>query len=390
MPTKHSISGLLVNSGRRHETDGDAGMSGLLAIERRRREKLEEDESLEECADEQDNLDRNIAMGPGKFANDGNMHYAAIIDAFGPKYHDPRLTDEAKEQMAETIVDELLSENRSFVVKKKGDWVPVEKEKEKALKKVNLALRTWKDRKDTQSALKRGVIILDNDPAASVSVASEDVSSAASTVEARSPDSFATNELDASPVAAPVFHHALLLGGGAIPGPAGSTPTKRVSMFPLSSTKQALFHDDDDESLAVIPEDPLFHTDDILSPLEMQLLYLGEESMYCLQKPEFDFAFIYFYATEELKVHLRQLDSDACEATKIAALLSPDWQVRNRFETARTTVRQWLLQGNRREIMAAVMAEIRISLRMGRELCQFPPLDLLALETEQDVEDGSR
>jgi hypothetical protein len=58
------------------------------------------------------------------------------------------------------------------------------------------------------------------------------------------------------------------------------------------------------------PQDDVFQSDDILNEVEMELIWLGEESMYCLVCPEFQFDFIYEYASPTLKVELRKLSRD--------------------------------------------------------------------------------
>ncbi len=42
----------------------------------------------------------------------------------------------------------------------------------------------------------------------------------------------------------------------------------------------------------------------------MELIWLGEESMYCLVCPEFQFDFLYEYTSPTLKVELRKLSRD--------------------------------------------------------------------------------
>jgi hypothetical protein len=53
--------------------------------------------------------------------------------------------------------------------------------------------------------------------------------------------------------------------------------------------------------------DDVFQPDNKLNEVELELIWLGEESMYCLVCPDFQFDFIYEYASPALKAELRKL-----------------------------------------------------------------------------------
>jgi hypothetical protein len=55
-----------------------------------------------------------------------------------------------------------------------------------------------------------------------------------------------------------------------------------------------------------MPQDEVFQSDNLLNEVELELIWLGEESVHCLSCPEFQFDFIYEYASPTLKVELRK------------------------------------------------------------------------------------
>ncbi|GKY92186.1 hypothetical protein MPSEU_000189900 [Mayamaea pseudoterrestris] len=122
------------------------------------------------------------------------------------------------------------------------------------------------------------------------------------------------------------------------------------------------------------PHDPIFETDCILNPLEMQLLWLGEESMFSMGEAEFQFDFIYAYATKALRVEIRKLNLDSSESAKICQIIRSDWQVRRRFKDGRVQIRKMLNQGYRRQATGSAIAQIRVSRRLGKKLTEFPPM----------------
>lgn len=126
-------------------------------------------------------------------------------------------------------------------------------------------------------------------------------------------------------------------------------------------------------TISYIPEDPCFYTHKILGAIEMQLLWLGEESMYCLGQSEFHFPFIYFYATEELRRAIRQIDLSLSEAEKITHLVDmKGWLVRESFERGRLDIRRMLSQGHRRRMMQATIARFRVALALNLTMTVYP------------------
>jgi hypothetical protein len=94
-----------------------------------------------------------------------------------------------------------------------------------------------------------------------------------------------------------LFTHALLLGDGSTGNENGveATPDEPV---------------DAPQEMHQTPQDKVFQSDIILNEVELELIWLGEESMYCLSCREFQFDFIYEYASAALKVELRKLSRD--------------------------------------------------------------------------------
>jgi hypothetical protein len=84
-----------------------------------------------------------------------------------------------------------------------------------------------------------------------------------------------------------VFTHALLLGDG------------------LTENGDNTLQD-----MQQTPPDEVSQSDNVLNEVELELNWLGEESMYCLSCPEFQFDFIHEYASPALKVELRKLYQD--------------------------------------------------------------------------------
>jgi hypothetical protein len=89
------------------------------------------------------------------------------------------------------------------------------------------------------------------------------------------------------------------------------------------------------------PQDEVFQSDDILNEVEMELIWLGEENMYCLVCPEFQFDFIYEHASPTLKVELRKLSrDDQSEMGKLKQIVRmDDWRVSRHFDFTRKDIR---------------------------------------------------
>jgi hypothetical protein len=125
------------------------------------------------------------------------------------------------------------------------------------------------------------------------------------------------------------------------------------------------------------PSDEFFQSDNVLNEVELELNWLGEESMYCLSRPEFQFDFIYEYASPALKVELRKLSrDDQGETDKLKQIVRmSDWLVSQRFDFVRDYIRKVLCRGFRRERMRTVIAELRL-LRRQQSKRHFPAMIL--------------
>jgi hypothetical protein len=129
------------------------------------------------------------------------------------------------------------------------------------------------------------------------------------------------------------------------------------------------------------PHDP---EEFILNPVEIELAWLGEESMHCLNTNDFQWDFIYEYASPALKVKLRGLRDDD-DSKKMAGLVRHwDPLVTGRFEVVREHIWGLLRSGFRRLQMKRIIAELRLLKRNvqngGKR--SFPPLDLKAVASQ--------
>jgi hypothetical protein len=84
--------------------------------------------------------------------------------------------------------------------------------------------------------------------------------------------------------------------------------------------------------------------------------------MYCLSCPEFQFDFIYEYASPALKLELRKLSrDDQHETEKLKQIVRmEDWTVSRRFDFVRNYSRMMLGRGFRRQRMRIAIAELRL------------------------------
>jgi hypothetical protein len=89
------------------------------------------------------------------------------------------------------------------------------------------------------------------------------------------------------------------------------------------------------------PRDEVFQPDDILNEVEMELIWLGEASMYCLVCLEFQFDFLYEYASPTLEMKLRKLSrDDQSETGKLKKIVRmEDWRVSRHFDFTRKDIR---------------------------------------------------
>jgi hypothetical protein len=161
-----------------------------------------------------------------------------------------------------------------------------------------------------------------------------------------------------------LFTHALLLGDGSTGNINPASPEKPANA-PASD-------------MPLAPPDEFFRSDNVLNEVELELNWLGEESMYCLSCPEFQFDFIYEYASPALKVELRKLSrDDQSEMNKLQQIVRmEDWLVSLRFIFVRNYIRKKLGRGFRRQRMRAVIAELRLMRRQQSKRRQFPAMIL--------------
>jgi hypothetical protein len=168
-------------------------------------------------------------------------------------------------------------------------------------------------------------------------------------------------------VTAELLQQRHLLGDGSTGNGVQTTPTKVANAPP--DTQQT-------------PQDEVLQSDNVLNEVELELNWLGEESMYCLSRPEFQFDFVYEYASPALKVELRKLSQDdQNEMDKLKQIVRmSDWLVSQRFEFVRKYIRKVLRRGFRRERMRIVIAELRL-LRRQQSKRHFPAMILDRDET---------
>jgi hypothetical protein len=158
-----------------------------------------------------------------------------------------------------------------------------------------------------------------------------------------------------------VFTHALLLGDGPAENRVQSTPDKLTNSQP---------------DMQQTPPDAVFQSDNVLNEVELEVSWLGEESMYCLSCTEFQFDFIYEYASLALKVELRKLSrDDESETEKLKEIVRmEDWLVARRFDFVRDYIRTVLGQGFRRQRMGTVIAELRLLRHQQGARRRFPAM----------------
>jgi hypothetical protein len=70
------------------------------------------------------------------------------------------------------------------------------------------------------------------------------------------------------------FTHALLLGGVSTENGVQATPVKPANA---------------PQDMQQTPQDEVFQSDNVLNTVKLESIWLGEESMYCLLCPEFQF-----------------------------------------------------------------------------------------------------
>jgi hypothetical protein len=119
---------------------------------------------------------------------------------------------------------------------------------------------------------------------------------------------------------------ALLLGYGSTGNVVQATPTETANAPP---------------DMQETHPDGVFQSDKLLNEIELEVIWLGEESMYCLVCSEFQFDFIYEYASPTLKVELRKLSrDDQSETEKLKQIVRMEsWRVSRHFEFTRKDIR---------------------------------------------------
>jgi hypothetical protein len=155
----------------------------------------------------------------------------------------------------------------------------------------------------------------------------------------------------------PVLQHALMFGGNGgeqdISGDAEPSPV---------GASRILVHE------AVAGERPAirgaaasFLKDTVLNLLEMEVLWLCVESVYCASDcnaSAVDWEFVWFHASPSLQVELRKISDTASDEERLSALIRMnDWLVKRRFEFVRENCLVALIQGFRRPSMALTIAE---------------------------------
>jgi len=130
--------------------------------------------------------------------------------------------------------------------------------------------------------------------------------------------------------------------------------------------------------------DPLFAKDPVLNSIEMELLWLGVESMYCDPDPDcrcFKWGFIWDNSTENLRMQLRQLsdaplseDMKTDESIRLQKIVRMDDDlVRDRFQFLRYEVMLRLRRGYRRKAIALTIAQAAVGNRQkGRQIYRSP------------------
>jgi hypothetical protein len=132
--------------------------------------------------------------------------------------------------------------------------------------------------------------------------------------------------------------------------------------------------DSDIEKRLAPSDDPLFCNDPLLTIQEMEVLWLGTESIYCDPDPKastFQWDFVWKHASPALRMELRKLpDADgadpvAGEQERLRALVRMDeWLVCRRFKMLRDQILISLIQGYRRRDMALTIAECLLTQRV--------------------------
>ncbi|KAL7575816.1 hypothetical protein ACA910_003140 [Epithemia clementina (nom. ined.)] len=174
---------------------------------------------------------------------------------------------------------------------------------------------------------------------------------------------------------------------------AGAKPSLSHTLFvnknndnePISHGPSNMHVDD------AVLQDPFFQSDLYLSAMEMELLWLGEESMFAMDKDEFQFDFIYDNGSAALRVELRKLDRYSSEESKINAIIRcKDRLVRLRFEQLRQSLRMALDSGYRRPSIRNEIARLRVENKINNPPTSSIPDIVIMNEKDQALSDNNK
>ena len=134
-----------------------------------------------------------------------------------------------------------------------------------------------------------------------------------------------------------------------------------------------------------IPKDKLYR-DSTLTDLEMEVLMLAEECLYCWSVDKVDPEFLKTYGTKEMRVALERVqeesnaspDDDHSDALLHSLIRWHEPVVRARFAHIRNVYHRKLRKGYRRPLMQPVLGPLRLAKLRG-ETCRFPAPNVQAL-----------
>ena len=195
-------------------------------------------------------------------------------------------------------------------------------------------------------------------------------------------------------VTSPPFRHALLDNNQ----PTTVTEKDNVISRHAENSSHVAQQPQDNQSIQVPAIDPLYENDAYLSTIEMEVLMLAEESLYCWDTKQIDTHFLWEYATPQLRIRMRNMppqnnnnenqhqESNHAEAVSdsilLQQLLQDRWNdalIRARFDWLRQQYRQKLRQGFRRPLMAPVIANTRLLMIRGQRPHNLPKPNIDAI-----------
>jgi hypothetical protein len=117
--------------------------------------------------------------------------------------------------------------------------------------------------------------------------------------------------------------------------------------------------DEGDIDSSWYPHDP---REVILNPIESEMAWLAEESVYCLRNREIQWNFVWKYASPTLKVELRKISNE--DGNQLDQLVRVrDGLVSRRFAVVRQDIRRKLHRGFLRTRMRNVIPKLRLASR---------------------------